>query len=234
MHKIQIEILLKLAEANGKPLRFSELIPQDMMNDLFNYHLQYLVKQDYVLKAEEGYSITNKGVQSILLLDSQGNTYKGFRNSVLVFVIDRRSVPTKILIQKKLRKPYIGEINPGIAGKIKPAESIVDAAIRKLKEETGLDGQCKSIGVIRKTRFIENSELIDDGFFFVCICEDFSGELITKNEFGENYWVDFQESINLQNEIVSSGDLSLKVLERIISSDYSPFLFEETIKLENI
>ena len=234
MHQIQIDILLKLAEANGKALRFTQLIPQDMMNDLFNYHLRYLVKQSFVFKTKEGYTITNKGVQRILLLDSQGNFYKGFRNSVLVYVIDRKSNPFKMLIQKKLRKPYIGEINPGIAGKIKPAERINDAAQRKLKEETGLIGKCKSIGVIRKTRFIENSELIDDGFFFVCVCDEFSGELIPKNEFGQNYWIDSSKTIELQKKIISSGMYSLEVLERIISSDYSPFLFEELTYLNNI
>ena len=234
MHQIQKEILLKLAEADGKLLKFSELIPADMMNDLFNYHLQYLVKQGDVTREEGGYSITNKGVQNILLLDAHGVSYQGFRNSVLIYVINRKQTPVQVLIQKKLRKPYIGEVNPGIAGKIKPAESITNAAERKLTEETGLVGKCRPIGVIRKTRFVEDSELVDDGFFFVCVCEEFSGELIMKNEYGENYWVDADKSLELQKTIESTSTLSVDVFNKILNADYSSFLYEETIKLKNI
>jgi ADP-ribose pyrophosphatase YjhB (NUDIX family) len=149
-------------------------------------------------------------------------------------VINRKQTPIQVLIQKKLRKPYIGEVNPGIAGKIKPAESITNAAERKLTEETGLIGKCKPIGVIRKTRIVENSELVDDGFFFVCVCEEFSGELIVRNEYGENYWVDADKSLELQKTVESTSHLSIDVFNRILNNDYSPFLYEEIIRLKNI
>ena len=234
LHILQRDILLKLSRGEDKSLKFSELKPADIENDLFNYHLKYLVKQGDVSKETDGYKITNKGVQSLLLIDSHGFTYDSFRVSVIVYVIDRRSDPMQILIQKKHRKPYLGEINPGISGKIKQGEDIQTAAQRKLLEETGLLGKCIPVGVIRKTRHVEESELIDDGFFFVCVCEEFSGELIPENKFGENYWTDADKALNIQRSNEASGEQSRKVFERIVAGDYSPFLFEEKIFLKNL
>jgi ADP-ribose pyrophosphatase YjhB (NUDIX family) len=234
VHTIQKQILLKLAGSDEKLFRFSELKPGEVENDLFNYHLQYLIKQGFVAKEEAGYKITGAGVEHILLIDSKGISYEGFRASVLVYVIDRETNPVQILLQKRKRKPYLGETDPGIAGKIKQGEGITEAAQRKLLEETGLKGNCKEIGVIRKIRKVENSDLIDDGFFFVCVCEDFSGELSEVNDYGENYWADSENALVVQAKKKSAGAFSMRVLKRVIDGDYSNFLYEEKLTVKNL
>ena len=234
LHPVQKGILLKLASLEDGLMKFSELQPDNIENDLFNYHLQYLVKEGMISKQINGYHITNKGVEAILLTDSQGTEYDGIRASVIVFVVDRNQEKKVILTQKRNRKPYIGEINPGISGKINLGESIVDAAQRKLHEETGLIGKCKSIGVLRKIRHIKNTKVVDDGFYYVCVCEDFTGKLIESNEFGENFWMDFDQALSIQKNVASSSEFSFKVLEKILKGDYVNFLFEENIYLENL
>jgi ADP-ribose pyrophosphatase YjhB (NUDIX family) len=229
-HPIQKHILLTLAK-NPK-LKYSELKIKDVENDLFNYHLQYLVKQGLVKKEEERYVITDIGVGAILLVDSTGKEYKGLRASVLVYVIERKSNPIKILKQDKKRKPYFMEKLPGIAGKIKPGEKVEVAARRKLLEETGLDGECKFIGTIRKTRINKEGHM-DDAFFYVCVCEKWKNQLLFNTEYGDNSWCTKDEAIILQKDNIASGELSFKVLLRLINADYSLFFFEEETKVDS-
>jgi len=230
LHKIQKEILLVLAYNTG--LRFSEIRPKLIDNDLFNYHLQYLIKNSWVEKNGQLYRITEKGVEEILLLDSTGKEYKGIRASVLVNVIDRTVMPNRILIQKRNRKPYIEEENAGISGKINAGEEIETAAKRKLLEEVGLVGKCKFVGILRKTRISYNG-LIDDGIFFVCVCESWTGKIIVESPFGKNSWVDVNDAIDIQKKVISSGKISMNVLKRIIKKDYSLFFLHEKIKIES-
>ena len=49
---IQNRIISKLK--NAASLRYSELWPEKVPNDLFNYHLQFLVKKGYVDKSGDG------------------------------------------------------------------------------------------------------------------------------------------------------------------------------------
>jgi 8-oxo-dGTP pyrophosphatase MutT (NUDIX family) len=225
VHEIQKQILLKLAKNPSQ--RFSELKDESLENDLFNYHLQYLVKEGAIEKTDNTYKLTEKGLDKILLIDSKGKIYEGLRVAVLVYVIQ----DDKIILHTQTREPYKGEVTAGIAGKVNKGELIEDAGIRKVMEETGLKGTIKFIGVLR--RIVNHpGGMIDDGFFHVCITTETQGDLVSENDFGTNSWVCFNEAIKYQKQNIRTGKYSVEVLERILNKDYSPFYFQEIVNLK--
>jgi 8-oxo-dGTP pyrophosphatase MutT (NUDIX family) len=226
-HPIQKQILTKFL--TRPELRYSEVRIPEIENDLFNYHLQYLVKIGILRKIDLTYSISTKGLTDLLMFDSLGNVYQGLRVSVLIYIIDFNSKPQRIVAQKHIRQPYMGDFNAGITGKVRPGEPIEAAAMRKIKEETGLHGTAKLLGVIRKIRRSKDNSFLDDGLFHVCVCTDFSGDLITSNEFGENSWISFKQALELEKAATSTGRKSYAMLQKIMKQDFTQFYIEEEI-----
>ena len=88
----------------------------------------------------------------------------------------------RILLQNRVKKDWQGYTIPG--GHVEPGESFVDAVIREMKEETGLD--------ILKPRLVGIKQFpIDDGRYIVLLfkTESFSGQVVSSDE-GEMEWVE--------------------------------------------
>ena len=88
----------------------------------------------------------------------------------------------RILLQNRIKKDWQGYTLPG--GHVEPGESFVDAVIREMKEETGLD--------ILKPRLVGIKQFpIDDGRYIVLLfkTESFSGQVVSSDE-GEMKWVE--------------------------------------------
>ncbi|HSX02471.1 MAG TPA: hypothetical protein VLI05_04125 [Candidatus Saccharimonadia bacterium] len=62
-HYIQREILRVLSQAAG--LRFSELKPDGLSNNIFMYHLKQLMRQGLVVKAEDIYQLSDEGLRYV-------------------------------------------------------------------------------------------------------------------------------------------------------------------------
>lgn len=85
------------------------------------------------------------------------------------------------LLQNRIKKDWKGLTLPG--GHIEKNESIVDAVIREMKEETGLTIQNPRLCGIKQFP-IENGRYI----VFLFHTDEFSGEVISSDE-GEMVWV---------------------------------------------
>ncbi|MCR4618737.1 MAG: 8-oxo-dGTP diphosphatase [Lachnospiraceae bacterium] len=88
----------------------------------------------------------------------------------------------RILLQNRVKKDWQGYTLPG--GHVEPGESFVDAVIREMKEETGLD--------ILKPRLVGIKQFpIEDGRYIVLLfkAESFSGQVVSSDE-GEMEWVE--------------------------------------------
>jgi ADP-ribose pyrophosphatase YjhB (NUDIX family)/predicted transcriptional regulator len=231
-HDIQIHILTQLLKSkNG--LRYRDMKPTAVENDLYNYHLKYLVKSGLAVKDNDTYSLTDAGkqfVEEISPLDPAGQTSELFRVNVLAGGLRIHDGKLEVLNQKRTCHPFYGDVGI-IGGPVKKGEKIIDAARRKFEEETGLIGEFTHLGVIRKLRYTNTGDLFSDILFHICFSAECSGALIAKNEFGENFWCDLISSIN-NEKIAAQGSVHLtKILEQLATTplgQFPMFYVEET------
>jgi 8-oxo-dGTP diphosphatase len=103
----------------------------------------------------------------------------------------------KYLLQNRLKDDWKGLTLPG--GHIEKNESIIDAVIREMKEETGLDIQNPRLCGIKQFP-IENGRYI----VFLFHTDEFLGE-VTSSEEGEMVWVKKSElpKMNTVNDLSS-------------------------------
>jgi len=89
----------------------------------------------------------------------------------------------KVLVQNRVLS-WKGPAFPG--GHVEEGESIVDSAVREVKEETGLDvAQLKSYGVVHWL----NNKTHDRFLVFLFKTSAYSGELIAESNEGKNAWI---------------------------------------------
>lgn len=225
MNQIQIEIMAKLI-SNADGSRYMRLKPEEIESDKFNYHLKYLITKGLVDKKDNLYGLTVEGRKYISNLDALGNVRETFKVSVALYV----TKGDQILLQKRLRHPFFGDIT-SVAGKVLPGEKVEDAATRKLLEETGLHAKFKLIGINRKIRIDKNGKILEDTFYHVCLAKDPTGELIAKNIFGENFWASFEGALDYEAKNVDTGERDLEILERIKAKNYKWFYFQSEATL---
>jgi 8-oxo-dGTP pyrophosphatase MutT (NUDIX family) len=230
---IQNHILSKLK--NAKSLRYSELQPDKVPNDLFNYHLQQLVKKEYIEKSGEGYSLSVKGIKHVAdpypTNDSITSLFK-----INVITIVSRVVDGKIQVLNQIRKsnPSYGKVGV-MGGVVLKGELIESAAKRKLKQETGLDADFKLVGSERRILY-KSGELFSDVLFPIAYADTYSGELLVDSNFGHNMWVPIEEAIENESAEYDSIKSIKIVLNAIKDGTVSKlsFFFKEEIQSDKI
>ena len=108
----------------------------------------------------------------------------------------------RYLLQDRVKKDWEGFTFPG--GHIEPGESIVDAVIREMKEETGL--------TIKAPRLCGVKQFPSDGgryLVFLFETDQFEGE-VSDSEEGKMYWVKRSELSNVN--LVEDFDEMIEVM----------------------
>ena len=162
-HSIQRQILINVKFFKDGA-RYSEIRPNNVKNDIFNYHLQYLAKKKYLIKEGELYKLTEKGKSIATNIDDLSfkiNT--NYKVSVYICPV----VGKNILLTRRLKHPQFGYVGL-VSGKMGYGERILDAAQRELQEETNLKAKFKIIGNLHQIRKNDKGELIEDGIFYIC------------------------------------------------------------------
>ncbi len=182
---------------NAKSLRYSELQPKGVANDLFNYHLQHLVKKGFLEKNGEGYSLSEQGIKYVAdPFPETGPITSLYKLNVITIVSRSVGGKVEILNQFRMSNPSYGKVGV-MGGVVYKGERAEDAARRKLKQETGLDADFTVLGCARRMRY-EQGELFSDVLFPIAYADSSSGELLAETTFGKNMWVGIDQA--LQNE----------------------------------
>jgi len=198
-------------------------------NDLFNYHLQHLVKKEFLLREDEGYSLSPKGIKHVAEpYPTNSSLTSLFKINVITIV--SRKVKGKIEILQQIRKsnPSYGKIGV-MGGVVLKGELIEPAATRKLKQETGLDAKFKLIGNERRIMY-KSGELFSDLLFPIAYADSYEGELIVDSDFGHNMWVPIDEAIKNESaefDSIRSINVVLKAVKDGTVDNVSMFFNEE-------
>ncbi len=226
---IQNKILSKLKNANT--LRYSELQEKKIPNDLFNYHLQHLVKKGLVAKNDDGYFLANKGIKHVADPHPTNDAITSLFKINVITIVSRK-VKGKIEILNQVRKsnPSYGKVGV-MGGVVLKGELIEPAAKRKLKQETGLDAAFKLLGAERRIMY-KGGELFSDLVFPIAYTDKAKGELIEDTEFGHNMWVPINDAI--RNESAEFDSIrSIKLVLKAIKNEKIkklPFFFNEEVQ----
>lgn len=193
MSDIRRSIISRLKQADS--LRYAQLKPNpNTPNDLYNYHLRKLVADGLVAKTESGYSLSALGRRHVAdVHHTSDQDDRLFKFNVLLIVTREINGVLHVLNQRRTAQPSYGIVGiPG--GTILKSEPLLEGAVRKLRQETGLSADRFSyIGTERRVLY-EDAGLFSDVLFPLCLCVDATGEPTT-TEFGDNFWVSIDEAI---------------------------------------
>ncbi len=118
---------------------------------------------------------------------------------------------SRILLIKRTKGNFIGYwALPG--GKIEPDEHLSDAAVREIREETGIDSEFISyIGLVSE-HLISDSRVTDHFILHLCKVRPVTTK-ITRNEAGKARWFELEKLDELKGGIVPSD---LEMIDRIL------------------
>lgn len=229
--EIQGKILAMIAKSNG--MKYSEAYPGDGIDDdLYNYHLQELVKRGLLEKADKVYKLTTKGEKEITHFNKRGDELGRFHVVVLLYVT--RNNQEEILVHKRKLHPHRGEIST-VSGNVLLGEKIVDAAKRRLGEETGLLAEFRHWGSFRAIRKMSNGDLFEDMIFCMCVAKDPTGNLVQENEYGENWWERFDNIYKYLDKDKAIARAEIEMIRQIQKGEKNLGIMpEEIVELDEI
>jgi 8-oxo-dGTP pyrophosphatase MutT (NUDIX family) len=230
---IQNRILSDLK--NARSLRYATLRASGVPNDLFNYHLQHLVKKGFVAKSGEGYSLADKGVRHVADPFPANDAITSLFKINFITIVSR-TVKGKIEILNQVRKsnPSYGKIGV-MGGVVRKGEPMAQAAARKLEEETGLRAAFRIVGCERRMMYAAG-KLFSDLMFPIAYADSHEGELAVETKFGLNLWVPIAQAIkneSAQFDSIRGIRTALKAIQKGTIGTL-PFFFEEEIQSDGL
>lgn len=106
--------------------------PPNVESNLYQYHLLQLQREGYVIKTDNGYTLTGRG---LAYADRHSTSLRKTRTQpkliTVIFVTDKDG---KLLLVPKKRQPFMDTLNLP-SGKIHLDETIQEAAARELSEK---------------------------------------------------------------------------------------------------
>lgn len=199
-----------------------------MENNLFQFHLDQLIKRDFVEKVNSKYKLTKNGKKFAIRIDSDtAKLEPQAKLGVGIGCVRKRNAKEQVLIYTRLKHAYYG-CQGFPAGKIRQGEMILDAAERELEQETGLTGKAKLAGIFHYHIFNKlGKELLDDLILFLCRFDNPKGKLKGSNE-GKYEWVDAEKISKYIKKPFQSKKMFLKEVDVLLKNSAKPEFIEES------
>lgn len=195
LHPIQMQILRELLFHPTS--HFSKLNISGLSSDHFSHHIRELLKAELILKDEKSYSLTPKGKEFALHIDTDTNKIeKQPKVSVLLCPYRIKNGITEYAVQTRLKEPYFGYTG-FMTGKVRYGETVYEATARELYEEMGLSGKATPLYVLHEMVYNKENVLLEDKFFHALLITNIVGELVPEIEGGRNQWMTKEQFFNI-------------------------------------
>lgn len=206
IHDFQISILrVLLFEPES---RFSDLNRVGVTNDHFTFHVNHLIKEGLIKKADGKYTLTDIGKEFANRMDTDSlKLERQAKLGVALHAVRIKNGKTEVLVHKRLKEPFYGWYGSH-SGKIRWGESPIDCARREFKEETGLSGKFTLKEIVHYFHYHKDGRLLEDKYFWVFRVDDVSGKLKEKVPEGENIWMDESKFRKLKNTFASYDEIA--------------------------
>lgn len=207
IHKSQTTILrhlLFIPSASFSKIQKST----DLTSDHFTFHIKALIENGYVVKLDNQYSLSNKGKEYANRMDTDENEIEKQPKISIAITLERRAKngEREFLFQQRKKNPYY-DFWGRVEGKMRWGETVIEAAERELKEETGLEAEFEYRLLYHKRDFDKASgNLLEDKIFLCVYATKFSGELQENFEGGLNRWMTNDEFHKQPKRFVSVDD----------------------------
>lgn len=162
VHIYQKHILDLLRGADT--LRYSELQPDGVESSHFKYHLDQLIKDSLVTQVSRGtYSLTPAGSSAVDRL-SRDKINPDLTPKVITYTLIHDTDYYYLL--RKDKDPYRGLLN-FVGGKVHQGETTQQAAIREVREKTGIDTEHPSLAGTAEIIITHNSALLTHAIAYI-------------------------------------------------------------------
>ncbi len=184
-HHIQKKILRQLLLGHD---RFSELQPNGVDSNLYNYHLHQLITGDYVKKTADGrYQLTELGKAEGINLNLSERARLAQAHPVLLLHV--RNTDGRYLLRKRAVHPMFGKIG-FIHGEPVATESLESTAGKILLDRTGLTGDFRVAGSGFVRIFLRGEIESFINFTLLRAVVPLADLPKSGDETGENFWTD--------------------------------------------
>ncbi|OGL22695.1 hypothetical protein A2707_05305 [Candidatus Saccharibacteria bacterium RIFCSPHIGHO2_01_FULL_45_15] len=226
-HPLQAVILRKLLFV--KNATFSELQKgSEVTSDHFSFHIRKLVDEGFVEKKASGYQLTRKGKEYANRMDTDENEIERQPKVSVAITIERNGVDgtREFLFQQRKKNPYY-DFWGRVGGKMRWGETVIEAARRELKEETGLEAELEYRLLYHKRDFDKNTgKLLEDKIFLCVYANKFTGKMIESFEGGVNRWMTHEE-FQLQPKRFTSVDEFKQLMDDGVPFAEREFYYDE-------
>lgn len=209
-HETQVIILRHLLFARSASFAMIQK-ETNLTSDHFNFHIKKLVEEGYVEKKDGDYRLTNKGKEYANRMDTDENEIEKQPKISIAITLERKGLngEREFLFQQRKKNPYY-DFWGRVGGKMRWGETVIEAANRELKEETGLEAEFKYKLLYHKRDFDKKTcKLLEDKIFLCVYADKYSGELIEQFEGGVNKWMTHEEFAKQPKRFKSVDDFKL-------------------------
>jgi ADP-ribose pyrophosphatase YjhB (NUDIX family) len=221
-------ILLRLFLEHEK-VQFKDMERElGLRSNLVSYYVDKVLKEGLLVKRGNYYYLSEEVEKYLPLLSCLSRQPVGPIPVVLVALMNKG----RILLIRRNRRPYKGYWSM-VGGKMLHGEDIEDAALRLVKDKTGLDAEVVSLNAIFHER-VASRQLMKHSFILFFVRAKVKDSKLKETEHGELKWFRIREVLDKKRREVIPSDYWL--LKKKLSSRvkmYNAFMEEENGRIKS-